>query len=566
MLESSKVPALTRAIDILNLIARIGPCSAAIIIETLRIPKSTAYLLLNELKRQRFISLDHQENYCLWTKLVELSGHALSKMDLRELARPRLTQLMDETGLLCHLGIIDHENAYYILKVESSSTISVRSHEGKSLSLYRSGIGKCLLAWQPAAVRKAIIEKMVWERATLTTITEPQQLNDELERIRQRGWSFELGAGIFFVVYAFLGVPANLLMRKFGARTWIGTTTLLWGFLSAAMAWADSEAKFLIIRTLLGAAEAGFFPGMIYLTSQWFPQRNRASIMGLFYMGAPLALTLGSPLSGALLEMHGFMGHPGWFWMFVIEGLLAIGAGIFTFFWLDDTPQQARFLSLEEKNALIRQLASEEEKKVTSRLADALRNGRVWQLAIIYLTIQVAVYGLIFFLPTQVAALLGTKVGFTASVVTAVPWVAALLGTWLIPRYSDRTGDRRNVAAVTLLAAGIGIGLSGLVSPVLAILALCVAAVGFIAVQPVFWTMPTQLLSGTALAAGIGFVNLFGAVGGFIAPILRVKAETLFASDAAGLLTLAGVAIIGSLIIFTLSVNRPVAQSGAAHH
>lgn len=357
--------------------------------------------------------------------------------------------------------------------------------------------------------------------------------------------AYALGAGIFFVVYAFLGVPANLLMRKLGARTWIGTTTLLWGFLSAAMAWADTEAKFLIVRTLLGAAEAGFFPGMIYLTSQWFPQRNRASIMGLFYMGAPLALTLGSPLSGALLEMHGFMGHPGWFWMFVIEGLLAVGAGVFTFFWLDDTPEQARFLSKQEKTLLINQLASEEQQKVTSRLSDALRNGRVWQLAIIYLTIQVAVYGLIFFLPTQVAALLGTKVGFTASVVTAIPWVAALFGTWLIPRYSDKTGERRNVAALTLLAAGIGIGLSGLLSPVMAIVALCVAAIGFIAVQPVFWTMPTQLLSGTALAAGIGFVNLFGAVGGFIAPILRVKAETLFASDAAGLLTLAAVAVIG---------------------
>lgn len=376
--------------------------------------------------------------------------------------------------------------------------------------------------------------------------------------------AYALGAGIFFVVYAFLGVPANLLMRKMGARTWIGTTTLLWGFLSAAMAWADTEAKFLIVRTLLGAAEAGFFPGMIYLTSQWFPQRNRASIMGLFYMGAPLALTLGSPLSGALLEMHGFMGHPGWFWMFVIEGLLAVGAGVFTFFWLDDTPEQARFLSKQEKTLLINQLASEEQQKVTSRLSDALRNGRVWQLAIIYLTIQVAVYGLIFFLPTQVAALLGTKVGFTASVVTAIPWVAALFGTWLIPRYSDKTGERRNVAALTLLAAGIGIGLSGLLSPVLAIVALCVAAIGFIAVQPVFWTMPTQLLSGTALAAGIGFVNLFGAVGGFIAPILRVKAETLFASDAAGLLTLAAVAVIGSLIIFTLRVNRTVAQTDVA--
>ena len=355
--------------------------------------------------------------------------------------------------------------------------------------------------------------------------------------------AYALGAGIFFVVYAFLGVPANLLMRKLGARTWIGTTTLLWGFLSAAMAWADTEAKFLIVRTLLGAAEAGFFPGMIYLTSQWFPQRNRASIMGLFYMGAPLALTLGSPLSGALLEMHGFMGHPGWF-----------------------SPEQARFLSKQEKTLLINQLASEEQQKVTSRLSDALRNGRVWQLAIIYLTIQVEVYGLIFFLPTQVAALLGTKVGFTASVVTAIPWVAALFGTWLIPRYSDKTGERRNVAALTLLAAGIGIGLSGLLSPVLAIVALCVAAIGFIAVQPVFWTMPTQLLSGTALAAGIGFVNLFGAVGGFIAPILRVKAETLFSSDAAGLLTLAAVAVIGSLIIFTLRVNRTVAQTDVAHH
>ncbi|WP_413738233.1 MFS transporter [Sodalis sp. RH21] len=368
--------------------------------------------------------------------------------------------------------------------------------------------------------------------------------------------AYALGAGIFFLVYAFLGVPANLLMRKFGARTWIGSTTVLWGLLSAAMCFADTETKFLVVRTLLGAAEAGFFPGMIYLTSLWFPQNNRASIMGLFYMGAPLALTLGSPLSGALLEMHGFMGHAGWFWMFGIEGLLAVFAGIFTFFYLDDNPQKARFLSAEEKQVLAAQLASEDQKKTTSRFRDALANKRVWQLALIYMTIQIAVYGLIFFLPTQVAQLIGTKVGFTASVVTAIPWVAALFGTWYIPRYSDRTGDRRNVAALTLLCAGFGIGLSGLVSPILAIAALCVAAVGFIAVQPVFWTMPTQILSGTALAAGIGFINLFGAVGGFLAPIIRVKAETGFGSGSAGLLTLAAIAIIGALGIMTLKVTK----------
>ncbi|MGU3523576.1 IclR family transcriptional regulator [Enterobacteriaceae bacterium C23F] len=193
MLESSKVPALTRAIDILDLIGRIGPCSAATIIEALAIPKSTAYLLLGELKKQRFLRMDSADNYCLWTRLVELAGQALSKLDLRELARPRLTQLMDECGLLCHLGITDRENAWYILKIESSSTISVRSHEGKSLSLSRSGIGKCLLAWQPEPEREAIIATLDWQKATPTTITTPEGLREELARIRARGWSFDNG-------------------------------------------------------------------------------------------------------------------------------------------------------------------------------------------------------------------------------------------------------------------------------------------------------------------------------------------------------------------------------------
>lgn len=385
------------------------------------------------------------------------------------------------------------------------------------------------------------------DRANIGFAKEAYQLDTGLSNE-----AFALGAGIFFVAYAFLGVPANLLMRKFGARAWIGTTTLLWGILSAAMGFADTEFKFLLVRTLLGAAEAGFFPGMIYLTSQWFPQRNRAAVMGLFYMGAPLALTLGSPLSGALLEMDGFLGHAGWFWMFLIEGLLAVAAGIFTFFYLDDSPQKARFLTAEEKSALIQQLESEESVKTTSSLADALKNVRVWHLALIYMAIQIAVYGLIFFLPTQVAALLGTKVGFKASVVAAIPWVAALLGTYYIPRYSDKTGERRNIAAIVLLVAGIGIGVSALVSPVFAIIALCFAAIGFIVVQPIFWTMPTNLLSGAALAAGIGFVNMFGAFGGFLAPIIRVKVETVFDNNIAGLMALAIIAIVGAVAIFML--------------
>ncbi|GKX58276.1 MFS transporter [Leminorella grimontii] len=364
--------------------------------------------------------------------------------------------------------------------------------------------------------------------------------------------AYALGAGIFFVAYACLGAPANLLMKKFGARKWIGLTTLCWGVLSSAMAFCDAEWKFLTVRTLLGAAEAGFFPGMIYLTSQWFPQRTRGSVMGLFYMGAPLALTLGSPLSGALLEMHGFGGHPGWFWMFMIEGALAVLAGFWTFMYLDDNLEKARFLTPEERRALLDQISSEESQKQTSRLLDAITNVQVWHLAVIYMLIQISVYGLIFFLPTQVAALIGTNVGFKASLVAAIPWIAAMFGTYYIPRYSDKTGNRRNLAAITLAIAGVGIGVSAFATPVVAIIALCFAAAGFIAVQPVYWTIPTGVLSGVALAAGIGFVNMFGAIGGFLAPLIRVKAESVMNNSIAGLLTLAVLTIIGALAIMML--------------
>jgi MFS family permease len=389
------------------------------------------------------------------------------------------------------------------------------------------------------------------DRANIGFAKEAYQLDTGLSNE-----AFALGAGIFFVAYACLGAPANLLMKKFGARKWIGCTTLLWGFLSAAMAYCDTEWKFLAVRTLLGAAEAGFFPGMIYLTSQWFPQNTRGSVMGLFYMGAPLALTLGSPLSGALLEMHGFAGHAGWYWMFMIEGILAIVAGVWTFFYLDDDLQSARFLSEDEKQALIAQISGEESKKQTSSLSDAIKNLQVWHLAFIYMIIQISVYGLIFFLPTQVAALMGTSVGFKASLVAAIPWVCAMFGTYYIPRYSDATGNRRNVAAVTLLVAGIGIGVSAYAPPVLAIAALCFAAAGFIAVQPIFWTMPTNLLSGAALAAGIGFVNMFGAIGGFLAPNIRVKAETVMNNSIAGLVVLSVITMAGAAIIMMLKKDK----------
>lgn len=372
--------------------------------------------------------------------------------------------------------------------------------------------------------------------------------------------AFALGAGIFFLVYAFLGTPCNLLMRKIGPKIWISATTVVWGVLSAAMAIADTEAKFLTIRILLGVAEAGFFPGMIYLCASWFPQSVRAGVTGLFYLGAPLALTLGAPLSGALLDMHGFLGHPGWFWMFVIEGAIAVLVGFFAYAYLDDTPEKARFLTAEEKRALREELDSEEKTVQTSNFKDIFTNAKVWHFAAIYFIIQMAVYGMVFFLPSQVAAILGTSVGFKASLLIAIPWIASLIGTYYIPHFSDRKNERRVTAAVTLLLAALGIGSSALLaSPALAIFALCFAAIGVIAVQPVFWTMPTMVLSGAALAGGIGFINMFGAFGGFIAPIIRVYAEKAADSASAGLLTLSAITIVGVVLI--LMIKKPNQQN-----
>ncbi|SFM87248.1 Sugar phosphate permease [Izhakiella capsodis] len=369
--------------------------------------------------------------------------------------------------------------------------------------------------------------------------------------------AYALGAGLFFIVYAVLGVPANVFLRKFGPRNWIGMTAILWGIFSMSMSLADTEAKFLTIRVLVGAAEAGFFPGMIYLATQWFPEKNRGAIMGLFYMGAPLALVLGAPFAGTLLQLKGLLGQPGWFWMFLIQGSLAFSSGIFTLCWLPNSPQEANFLDKKEKEELQNILSLETKNKSAGNLLAAMRHSRIWHLALIYMSIQIGVYGLIFFLPSQVSALLSTSMGIKTAMVSAIPWIAALLGTWFIPRYSDACGKRVSVAAFTLLSAAVGIGISGLVSPFLAVIALCFAAIGFIAVQPVFWTMPAQILSGAGLASAIGFINLFGALGGFFAPIIRVYADKLFSNQSAGLLALAIISLLGVIMIVGLPrINR----------
>jgi MFS family permease len=372
--------------------------------------------------------------------------------------------------------------------------------------------------------------------------------------------AFAFGAGVFFVGYALLEVPSNLIMHKIGARLWMCRIMVTWGLVSAAMVFAHTETTFYVLRFLLGVAEAGFFPGVILYLTYWFPQAARGKAMGFFYFGAPLAFIFGSPLSGLLLELDGVFGSHGWQWLFAVEGLMATVVGVWAYFYLDNRPADAKWLTIDERQQLQAVLDEEDaSKQGHGSVLKAMCQPAVLYLCVIYLLIQASVYGVVFYLPTQVAGLMGSKVGLMVGLVSAIPWICALIAAWRVPAIADRTGQRRLVAALTLVVSSIGIAASvTFANPLLGILALCFAASGFIAVQPVFWTFPGSFLAGSAAAGAIALINSFGALGGFIAPILKNWAEGAFHSPTAGLYLLACTTLIAAALVMGI---RPPKQT-----
>ncbi|MFR0688503.1 MFS transporter [Enterobacterales bacterium AE_CKDN230030158-1A_HGKHYDSX7] len=375
--------------------------------------------------------------------------------------------------------------------------------------------------------------------------------------------AFAFGAGVFFAGYALLEVPSNLILHKVGARLWMCRIMVTWGLISAAMVFAHDETTFYVLRFLLGVAEAGFFPGVILYLTYWFPGHARARAMGFFYFGAPLAFIFGSPLSGLLLELDGSAGFHGWQWLFAVEGLMATAVGIWAYWYLDNRPADARWLSADERRQLQAVLDQEDSGKQShGRLLDILCQPSVLYLGLIYLLIQMSVYGVVFYLPSQVAGLLGSKVGLLVGVVGAIPWLCALLAAWWLPGFAERRGQRRLMAGLALIASGLGIAVSvSVASPLVGILALCLAAAGFIAVQPIFWTFPSSFLSGGAAAGAIALINSLGAVGGFLAPNLKNWAEQALHSPAAGLYTLTFTTLLAAALV--LGIPRKHAQLAA---
>jgi MFS family permease len=381
--------------------------------------------------------------------------------------------------------------------------------------------------------------------------------------------AFAFGAGIFFIGYAVFEVPSNLLMYRFGARVWMSRIMVTWGIVSACTALVHDATSFYVLRTLLGIAEAGFFPGIILFLSNWFPAKIRSQTMGMFYFGFPLALLLGSPLSGLLLDSGNPFGLLPWQWLFVVEGLAASVVGVVAYFYLTDRPSKATWLDASQRDALDRALREEDERKLAHGPASvlaALRDSRVLFCALIYFAVQMSVYGVVFYLPTRIAGLTGGHVGTKVGLLTAIPWIAAIVGTFCVTRMADRHGHHRTWAAAMLALAALGIGASALTSSVvLALAAFCVAAIGFVSVQPLFWTLPTGYLGGAAAAGGIALINSIGNLGGFVAPNLKGLAEHWAGSPQAGMLSLSAVGLIGAALLLTFR-RAPRPSASVSHH
>ena len=368
--------------------------------------------------------------------------------------------------------------------------------------------------------------------------------------------AYSFGAGIFFVGYALCEIPSNLLVVRFGARVWIARIMITWGAISVCMVFVQGESSFYVLRFMLGVAEAGFLPGIIYYLSHWFPRMHRAKAVSWFMIGIPLSLIFGGPLSGWLMEyLDEVMGLHGWQWMFVVEGLPAVVLGFVVLGFLTEKPSDARWLTTEQRTWLSELIASEHQEAHSRhgvKLRAALMHPTVWLLAVVMFCCQTGSYGLSFWVPSIVKNLTGYS-EFMVGMLTAIPYIAAALAMVLVGYNSDRSGERfLHVAIPSMFGAAGFLAVGYMQSPILAIAALSIAAAGDYCTRGPFWALPGKFLAGSAAAGSIALINAMGAAGGFFGPqaVGWLKDET--GGFLAPMILLALVLIIGAILTLRL--------------
>jgi ACS family tartrate transporter-like MFS transporter len=368
--------------------------------------------------------------------------------------------------------------------------------------------------------------------------------------------AFGFGSGVFFLGYCLCEVPSNLILHRVGARRWISRIMISWGAISIAMMFVRTTPTFYILRFLLGAAEAGFFPGIVYYLSQWYPEAQRARAIAAFMTAVPVSGIVGGPLSGALLGLNGTFGIAGWQWLFLVEGLPAILLGLIVLVYLTDRPDRAYWLSEAEKDWLVSKLAAERNTRSAHSIGifAALANPTIWQLGMIFLLAAIGFYGYSFWAPLLIKSL--TKgsdlgVGLMLGAISAVTIIFMVFNS----AHSDRTDERPWHVAVALLIMAAGFfGCALLQQPILAVFSLALVPIGHCAAYGPFWSMPTRFLTGAPAAAGIALVVTIANVGGFLGPTVIGAMKDRFGTHGPAFLLLAACAIIAAF--FSLRLRR----------
>ena len=365
--------------------------------------------------------------------------------------------------------------------------------------------------------------------------------------------AYGIAAGLFFLGYCVFEVPSNLILERVGARRWIARIMITWGLVAMATTFVGSAGTFMAARVLLGVAEAGFFPGIVLFFTYWFPASERARTGALFMTASPVAVIVGAPLSTWILRLNGIGGLRGWQWLFLIEGLPAVVLGLIVLAVLTDRPEDAEWLAPIEREWLARRMADDRTARGTAghgTRASLFTSRTLWLLCAVFFLNSIVNYGMFLWLPKLLADV--TKLtGFALSATTAVPFAVALAAMVFVGRSSDRHGQRQRFVAACALAtaAGLAIALSFQRQTWLLVSGFAIAQIGLRSGAGVFWALPAELLGTTAAAVSIGLINAFGGVGGFVGPTLMGAVLDATGGYTGGLLALAGVLVIETILI-----------------
>jgi MFS family permease len=365
--------------------------------------------------------------------------------------------------------------------------------------------------------------------------------------------AYGLGAGLFFVGYALFEVPSNMLLQRYGARVWLTRIMFTWGAAAMAMAFVRGETSFYVLRFILGAAEAGFFPGIIYYFTQWLPASERGKTMAVFLSGSAIASVISGPVSGALLHISG-LGLHGWQWMFLIEGAASVVLCAFVWFWLQSHPRQAKWLSEEEREALVAAIAEEQRARESSQVAKPsmfklLADRQIALFCFIYFSIALTIYGATFWLPSMIKKM-GNLGDFQVGLLNSIPWIISIVAMYGFAAMAGKWKFQQAWVALTLVIAAIGMFMSTTGGPIFAFVAICFAAIGFKAASALFWPIPQSYLDARIAAAVIALINSIGNLGGFVAPTAFGILEETTGSIEGGLYGLAATSLIAAVVIF----------------